>query len=456
MPRAVLGLPMYRSEGSVARAIGSLLMQDYEDFAIVAIDDCSPGRTLEIAKALARTDSRIVVEANAKRLGMIANWNRVLDRSRELHGEFDFFAWASDNDLREPSWLSALVRALDENPAAALAYTRLGTVDGGTKTAPTAAPSLEARGGDPVARFRRVIQGINAGAVIYGLHRRATLDLAGGIPRVLLADALFLSQLSLYGEFVQEPQVLWYRSHGGTGGSRSRQRRALFARSPPATFAPVVLQHTFWLVGSMVFAGRRPAGIGRLQALRIGVLYLTTRLNAAVEKRRRSWRKRQTLALRRWHRAEKAALRRWNRVEKAALRRWSRAEKTIHRRAGKIRKARARPRYRYSLRSPLVRRKARPRRHVGEIEIRPKAAKLHKSIAHFAEELADAVAQARTVGELATTTDQLRRFRSLVSEKAEATAAGLERTVASASKLEADAANLLELIDRARIDDDES
>lgn len=41
-PQVVLGLPIYGSESFIGDALESLLALDYENFAIVAIDDCSP------------------------------------------------------------------------------------------------------------------------------------------------------------------------------------------------------------------------------------------------------------------------------------------------------------------------------------------------------------------------------------------------------------------------------
>jgi hypothetical protein len=268
---------MYRSEEFVAEVIESILSLDYDDFAVVAIDDCSPDSTFETASRYAASDPRIVVEANPERLGMIGNWNRVLTRAYELHPDFEYFAWASDNDIREPAWISVLTSALEENPRAALAYSRFGTIENGRKSNDRAIRWVfESRDvADPFQRLRATTKGMRAGAIMYGLHRRSTLDSAGDVPSVLLSDVLFLSHLSLYGTFVQAPQVLWYRGSRRTGAAPRTQRAALFAGRPPlTTFLPVSVQHALWLIRRMVIAGRRPPGIGRGKALLISVTYL--------------------------------------------------------------------------------------------------------------------------------------------------------------------------------------
>lgn len=273
VPRVVIGIPMYRSEALVAQVVESILDQDYGDFGVVAIDDCSPDSTFSVAKASSRGDPRIVVESNAARLGMVDNWNRVLERAKELHGEFEYFAWASDNDLRGASWLSVLVRALDENPHAVLACTRFGKLWGDRRDEEAFADS---RGtSDPIARFRLAVgAATSVGPAIYGVLRRSALDHVGGIARVLMPDALLFAHLSLYGEVLQEAQVLWHSGRPLTPSSRRPQRASLFARAPVYTFAPVALQHACYLFRWLFFGSRRPAEVGRLRALFLITIYL--------------------------------------------------------------------------------------------------------------------------------------------------------------------------------------
>ncbi len=313
MPRVVLGLPMYCSEGCIADVIESLLSLDYENFAVIGIDDCSPDATFEVARTYT-SNPRLVVEANPERLGMIANWNRILDRAYELYPDFEFFAWASDNDLREPSWLSVLVRALEEDPNAALAYTRFGKTSEGEKLVPRRATWLfESRGiADPRERFTATIEGMRAGPIMYGLHRRSTLSQAGNVPPVLFSDFLFLAHLSLYGTFLQVPEALWYRDvQRKTGSSCRRQRAALFAGRPPRlTYLHVPIHHMLWLLRWMVIDGRRPAGMGRVSALRLSFYYplkwwlrLLRRDTELMRKRQRRLVKRQRKLVKRFRKA---------------------------------------------------------------------------------------------------------------------------------------------------------
>jgi glycosyltransferase involved in cell wall biosynthesis len=275
MSRAVFGLPMYRSEALVGDVIESLLEQDFDDLAIVALDDGSDDGTIAVARRYAARDPRLTVEANPMRRGMIRTWNRVLERAYELHPEFEYFAFASDNDLRESSWLSALVDKLERHPSAVLAYSRFGVIRNGQRIPFPERWRLDTRSiADPLQRLR-TLEGMPAGAMMYGLHRRSTLEAAGRVPPVLFSDILFLTHLALFGEFVQHPEVLWYRSERRTGARVRRQRTALFGPHPPLTsYLPVSVQHAGWLAERLVVGRRRPDGIDRAEGAAIAGHYL--------------------------------------------------------------------------------------------------------------------------------------------------------------------------------------
>jgi glycosyltransferase involved in cell wall biosynthesis len=317
---------MYRSETLVGEVLETLLVQDFRDFAIVAIDDCSGDATCEVASNYAAQDSRLTVESNPRRLGMIRTWNLVLERARSLHPEFEFFAFTSDNDEREPTWLSALVQQLEEDATAALSYSRFGMIRNGTRVPYPDKWLLDTREiADPVERMRAVEDARALGYVMYGVHRRTTLDRTGDVPPVLFSDRLFLSHLALLGTFAQHPEVLWYRGEQKTGGSVRRQRAALFGARPPLTSClPISIQHTAWLAWSMVFANRRPASMGRRQAAAVAAGYWARwigRFHLA------PW----TEPQRRWLRIERRKMyRRWKAVRKS-LRHYKRTLRTLAR-----------------------------------------------------------------------------------------------------------------------------
>jgi Glycosyl transferase family 2 len=325
MARAVFGLPMYRSEALVGDVIESLLEQDFDDLAIVALDDGSDDGTIAVARRYAARDPRLTVEANPMRRGMIRTWNRVLERAYELHPEFEYFAFASDNDLREPSWLSTLVDTLERHPSAVLAYSRFGVIRNGQRIPFPERWRLDTRSiADPLQRLR-ALEGMPAGAMMYGLHRRSTLEAVGSVPPVLFSDILFLTHLALFGEFVQHPEVLWYRSERRTRAGARRQRAALFGPRPPLTaYLPISVQHAGWLAKRLVLGRRRPKGIGRAEGAAIAGRYLdrwVTRIN--LEPRTAPVRRRlqlETKRLRRRRKGVRKTARAYRRALRAAVR----------------------------------------------------------------------------------------------------------------------------------------
>jgi len=267
---------MYNAEALVERTLDSLLSQDFDSFAVVAIDDCSTDRTIDVAQRYLN-DPRLTVERNDRRVGMIENWNRTWTRARELHGDFEYFAWASDNDWRDTNWLSVLVKALDEHPEAAMAFSVLHLWEqDGAESEVVRKWEFELRSvSDRAERFTAMRHGAPIGAMMYGLQRRAIVERLGAVPETLFSDHLFLSQVALFGPILQETGTRWYRGSQRTGGSRKGQRNALFAQRPPLiTFTPVWAQHVFKLLESLVVRGRGPDEMSRVEGLRLTGLYL--------------------------------------------------------------------------------------------------------------------------------------------------------------------------------------
>src|SRR5262245_14993976 len=124
-PRVVFGMPAYGRLDTLARVLESLLSQTCRDFALVIVDDRPSAEAQAIVDAYAAAGPPITYEANLRRLGMVGNWRRAFDRSRELYPSSEFFAWVSDHDMWHPRWLEVLLRALDERPSAVLAYPQM-------------------------------------------------------------------------------------------------------------------------------------------------------------------------------------------------------------------------------------------------------------------------------------------------------------------------------------------
>jgi glycosyltransferase involved in cell wall biosynthesis len=275
-PRVVIGAPVYNHEREFRDAIGSILAQTRTDFRLVIVDDCSSDNTFALAQEIAARDARVTCTRNASRLGMIDNWRRAFDLALQQSPEAEYFAWASDHDRWQPQWLERLVAALDAAPRAVLAYPfnrRIG--DAGELVDKTPwqfdTAGVVSRG----RRFRLAVGKMSAGNMIYGLMRVADVRACGVFRRVLLPDRLLLMELTLRGEFVQVPEVLWLRRWYGGIFSLRRQRRSFFQGTPPAyAYIPWWISQAAglgWLYG---VRGIGAPEVSRVQGIALSVFYL--------------------------------------------------------------------------------------------------------------------------------------------------------------------------------------
>ncbi|MBZ9851453.1 glycosyltransferase [Mesorhizobium sp. CA14] len=82
-------LPVYNAEPYVAAAVDSILRQDYDRLEVVAIDDGSTDRSLEILERYRCADSRVSIISRANR-GLVASLNEGLAAARgELVARMD-------------------------------------------------------------------------------------------------------------------------------------------------------------------------------------------------------------------------------------------------------------------------------------------------------------------------------------------------------------------------------
>lgn len=107
-------IPAFNAEATIARAIESVLAQQFADFEIIVVDDGSTDSTAEIVAAYAQKDSRVVL-ASRENGGTGAAYNT---GSEVAHGQW--IVMLSADDMLATGHLSAMALAIRENPDAAL------------------------------------------------------------------------------------------------------------------------------------------------------------------------------------------------------------------------------------------------------------------------------------------------------------------------------------------------
>jgi glycosyltransferase involved in cell wall biosynthesis len=272
-PRVVIGVPIHNPGEPLVETLESLLAQTYRDYAVVVVDDSTTEEPGLVVKRYAAHRTHMVYERHAERLGMTRNWRRAFALANERFDGFELFAWGSDHDVWHPRWLEALVAALDANPAALLAYPlswRIG-YEGDVVRAAARFDTAGIEG--PRSRLTAAIDGMAAGMMVYGLYRACALIRAGVFLDYLAPDRLLLTELSIYGQFVQVPEVLWYRRYSHEV-SDERQRRALFPGEPPRSARlPWRLVHAAVLTRRLVVDGVGLPEIGRVRGAGLAALH---------------------------------------------------------------------------------------------------------------------------------------------------------------------------------------
>src|SRR5581483_9977558 len=116
-PRLSVLMPTYNYARYLPEAIESVLQQDFQEFEMIIVDDCSWDESEEVIRRYAARDSRIRFRINRPNRGMVANWNYCLSLARGEYVQFLF----GDDKLANSRTLTRMVQLLDENPSAVVA-----------------------------------------------------------------------------------------------------------------------------------------------------------------------------------------------------------------------------------------------------------------------------------------------------------------------------------------------
>ncbi len=116
LPKVSVCMPVFQGAAFLSDAIESVLGQDFQDFELVIIDDCSGDGTDVIVQGYASRDPRIIFKVNEYNLGMVANWNNCLETARGCYVKFLF----QDDIFTSPECLGKMANILDDDPTVSL------------------------------------------------------------------------------------------------------------------------------------------------------------------------------------------------------------------------------------------------------------------------------------------------------------------------------------------------
>lgn len=266
-----IGLPVYNGASYLRQALDSLLAQTYADFHVIVLDDGSTDESYSILEHYAKQDSRISLFRNPSRTGLIAAWNRVAAMSSELF-EPAYFAWFSDHDWVDQSWLEELYQTLEDNPGTVLAHPRLTVVDAHGEVIGSEGFPLDTASLSSLDALRAVtLDFYGAGDVIYGLFRYEYLLRIGLLPQEILPDRLTVSGICLFGDVRHVPTTRRFRRNLSPDNYSDvivdRQLTTLFALSDQRPQSPFLSHGTYFLrcfIASQEYGEDLKGGLHRL------------------------------------------------------------------------------------------------------------------------------------------------------------------------------------------------
>lgn len=204
-PTVSIGLPVYNGEKHVARALDSLLAQDFSDFEIIICDNASTDATAEICRSYKASDQRIRFHRNPTNLGLAGNFNRTFALAR---GEF--FKWAAHDDWHSPASLRLTVEALRRHEDAVVCASGVSIVNEHGDEIDRWMPTADFEHPDPSVRMRRLLSTLGETHPMYGLLRASALEQTSLVQSYVGSDRTLLAQLSLLGPIVQVPKILHF------------------------------------------------------------------------------------------------------------------------------------------------------------------------------------------------------------------------------------------------------
>ena len=208
-PLVSIGLPVYNGERDLPRALDCLQAQDYDNFEIVISDNASTDGTQQILEEYAARDARIKLSFNNTNIGIIANFESVLEKANGA-----YFMWAAHDDLWSKSFVRTMVKELEDHPDASVAMSTVerlhenGSAGDVVRFEGAANPNL-------ITTFQLVMalaHGSPHHYFIYGLFRRDFLRQAfKNFPIVIASDRLMMIQIAMSTRFRYVDEVLHTR-----------------------------------------------------------------------------------------------------------------------------------------------------------------------------------------------------------------------------------------------------
>ena len=235
MPKVSVIVPNYNHQNFLRKRLDSVFNQTFVDFDVLLMDDSSSDGSVDILSRYAEEFGARLLLNEVNSGNPFSQWNKGLDN---VAGEYVWIA--ESDDYAELDFLENLVKALDENPTAGIAYCQSWLVPrSDAKHDPVLTESMHEMfidhsrwkigfcnsGKDELANYLSFKNTIpNASGV---LIRKAVLenDLRAPENMRLAGDWMFWTKILLKSDVVFVPKPLNYFREPHSGSQRDRTRK---------------------------------------------------------------------------------------------------------------------------------------------------------------------------------------------------------------------------------------
>lgn len=116
IPKVSVCIPTFNGADYLCQAVESILAQNYQDFEIIIVDNCSTDQTATLVEGLQKkNDQRIRFYKNESNIGMAENFNKCLEYAQGTYIKF-----LCADDLLLPECLEQMAAALDAHHSVTL------------------------------------------------------------------------------------------------------------------------------------------------------------------------------------------------------------------------------------------------------------------------------------------------------------------------------------------------
>jgi glycosyltransferase involved in cell wall biosynthesis len=183
-PLVSVGIPTFNRPEGLRHTLCQILAQTHRNLEVIVSDNASPDPQVEqVVREIAERDERVRYVRQPHNIGPMANFQFVL-----RHATGDYFMWAADDDEWSTFFVEKCLQACVNEESVGCGFETLFRLTGTREANPV--PALDPEKGvlANIGAFFDCMQP----SLIYGLHRRATLQYFHNLPTFDFVDCYFV------------------------------------------------------------------------------------------------------------------------------------------------------------------------------------------------------------------------------------------------------------------------